>query len=157
MGKGEMPMKKQEELLRELTELTGATKEGKIAWTLEVQTTEGNEPSEKPVEQENGILWTVDECYVSFYCNYKGKEFCLITYEMIKTAEERQTTSNLVFCPPLGMRFFDLHTLMPYSVEASAVLLSQIHQLWELLTELRRQDPERVEMKVEERRLSIED
>ena len=150
-------MKKQEELLRELTELTAATKEGKVSWSLHVQTTEGNEPSEKPVEQENGSMWTVDECYVSFYCNNKGKEFCIITYEMIKTAGERQTTSNLVFCPPLGMRFFDLHTLMPYSVETSAVLLAQIHQLWQLLTELRRQNPERVEMKVEERQLSIDD
>lgn len=114
-------MKRQEELSRELTELITATKEGKIRWNLQVQTTEANDAAEKPVERENGVEWTIDECYVSYYCEYKGKEFCMITYEMIKTAGEKVTSGNMVFCPPLGVRFFDLRTLMPYSVETSAV------------------------------------
>ena len=60
----------------------------------------------------------------------------MITYEMIKTAkqagsgENRVTSSNMVFLPPLGLRFFDLHTLLPYSVEVSNVLLDAIHRLW---------------------------
>ena len=59
-------MKKQTELSHTLTELIRETKEGKIRWNVEVQTTEANDPAEKPVEQENGVDWTVDECYVSY-------------------------------------------------------------------------------------------
>ena len=62
------------------------TKEGRIRWSVEVMTTEANPAEEKPVEHEDGLDWTIDECYVSYYCKYKGKDFCLITYEMLKTA-----------------------------------------------------------------------
>ena len=68
-------MKKPEELSRLLTEMYKETKEGRIRWSLQVQTTEHNNPSEKPVEVEDGVSWTIDECYVSYVCNYKGKDF----------------------------------------------------------------------------------
>lgn len=150
-------MKRQEELSRELTELITATKEGKIRWNLQVQTTEANDAAEKPVERENGVEWTIDECYVSYYCEYKGKEFCMITYEMIKTAGEKVTSGNMVFCPPLGVRFFDLRTLMPYSVETSAVLLGQIHQLWVLLLDMYKVDKGSIYLDVRPGTLTIED
>ena len=79
-------MKKQEEIFREIQEMMGETKEGRIRWSVEVMTTEANPAEEKPVEHEDGLDWTIDECYVSYYCRYKGKDFCLITYEMLKTA-----------------------------------------------------------------------
>ena len=126
-------MKKPEELSRLLTEMYKETKEGRIRWSLQVQTTEHNNPSEKPIEVEDGISWTVDECYVSYVCNYKGQDFCMITYEMIKTAGDKVQTTNLVFLPPMGIRAFHLQTLLPYAVEASNVLANQIHNLWELL------------------------
>lgn len=150
-------MKKQEELSRELAELITETKEGRIRWNLQVQTTEANPMSEKPMENEDGIEWAIDECYVSYYCQYKGKEFCMITYEMIKTSEDKVVSSNMVFCPPLGVRFFDLHTLLPYSVETSAVLLDQIHQLWVMILDMYKTDKGSVYLDVHPGRLTIED
>ena len=107
---------KQQELSRKLGELITETKAGKVRWNVEVQTTEANEASEKPVEKENGIEWTVDECYVCYYCKYRNQDFCMITYELIKTAGDKVATTNMVFVPPLGIRFFDLRTLLPHSV-----------------------------------------
>lgn len=126
-------MKKTEELSRLLTELYKETKEGKIRWSLQVQTTEHNDPSEKPVEVEDGVSWTVDECYVSYVCKYKGQDFCMITYELIKTAGEKVQTNNLVFLPPMGIRAFHLQTLLPYAIQASNVLANQIQNLWDLI------------------------
>lgn len=64
---------KQEELCRKLTEMIAETKAQKLSWRLEVQTTEGNDASEKPIEEEHGTKWTIDECYASYSCNYRGK------------------------------------------------------------------------------------
>lgn len=150
-------MKKQEELSRELTELIAETKAGRIRWNLDVQTTEANDPAQKPVETEDGVSWMVDECYVSYYCKCKGKDFSMITYEMIKTAAERVTSTNMVFCPPLGIRFFDLHTLLPYSVETSPVLMEQIHQLWLLLMDMYKVDKSSIYLNVRSGELTIED
>ena len=148
---------KQQELSRKLGEFITETKEGKVRWTVEVQTTEANEASEKPVEMENGIEWTVDECYVSYYCKYHNQEFCMITYELIKTAGDRVTSTNMVFVPPLGIRFFDLRTLLPHSVETSPVLLDQIHQLWVLLLDMYKVDKSSLYLDVRPGKLTIED
>ena len=94
-------MKKPEELSHQLTEMYKETKEGKLHWNLQVQTTEHNDTSEKPVEVEDGISWTIDECYSSYVCNYKGQDFCMITYELIKTAGDKVQTTNLLFMPPM--------------------------------------------------------
>lgn len=126
-------MKKPEELSRLLTEMYRETKEGKIRWSLQVQTTEHNDPSSKPVEVEDGVSWTIDECYVSYVCKYKGQDFCMITYEMLKTAGDKTASTNLIFMPPMGIRAFHLQTLLPYAIPASNVLASQIRNLWELL------------------------
>lgn len=126
-------MKKPEELSHLLTEMYKETKEGNLRWSLQVQTTEHNNPAEKPVEVEDGVSWVIDECYVSYVCKYKGQDFCMVTYEMIKTAGDKVLTTNLVFLPPMGVRAFHLQTLLPYSIQASGVLANQIHNLWELL------------------------
>lgn len=148
---------KQEELNHKLTEFIQETKEGKLKWTLEVQTTEGNDASEKPVETEEDGEWTVDECYVSYHCKSRDTEFCMITHELIKTAGDKVKTSNMVFIPPMGMRFFDLRTLLPHSVETSAVLVSKIHQLWELLLEMYKTDRSSVALTVRAGTLTIEE
>lgn len=148
---------KQEALGRKLTELMEETKKGRVHWKVEVQTTEANDEADKPRETENGVEWVIDECYVSFYCKHKGAEFCMITYELIKTAGERATSSNMVFVPPLGIRYFDLHTLLPHSVETSAVLIEQIHRLWMLLLEMYKADEGSVDLKARAGMLTIED
>ena len=54
-------MKKPEELMKQLTEMTKETKAGKLHWNVICQTTEYNDPQSKPSVEEDGITWTVDE------------------------------------------------------------------------------------------------
>ena len=155
-------MKKQEEIFHEIQDMMGETKEGRIRWSVEVQTTEANPVEEKPVEHEDGLDWTIDECYVSYYCKYKGKDFCLITYEMLKTAnsstgEQKVKSSNMVFLPPLGMRFFDIHALLPYSIEVSNVLLDAIHRLWVMLLDMYKVDKGSIYLNVRPGTPTLED
>lgn len=148
---------KKEELLKVLTDMTKDTKAGKIAWEVICQTTEYNAPESKPVIEEEGTMWTVDECYVSYHCEYKGKEFLMITYEMIHTNANAVKTTNLIFLPPLGIRYFDINTLLPYVVEADNMLTYQIKTLWETLLAMYKANPASVKLDVSERVLTIED
>lgn len=150
-------MKREEELLKQLTEMVKDTKAGKIFWDINCQTTEYNDPESKPQVEEDGIKWSVDECYVSYHCEYKGKEFLMITYEMMHTAPGHTKTTNLVFLPPLGIRYFDIHALLPYSVETTQMLTYQIHELWKLILDMKKNKPESVSFDVSERVLTIED
>ena len=144
-----------EELSQNLKRMLKETQDGKLQWKVAVQTTEGNE--EKYTIEEDGISWSVDECYVSFVCQYQGKEFCLITYEMIRQSGDKTRTVNYLFLPPLGVRLFSLHTLLPHSVEADSVLVSQVHMLWELLMKMRQQNPQSVEFTLTEAEVHIEE
>lgn len=146
---------KPEELKQTLARMQKDTQEGKLKWRMEVQTTEGNE--EKYTVEEEGQTWVVDECYVSYVCEYRGKEFCMITYEMIKTSGAQVRTINYVFLPPLGVRLFSLHTLLEHSIKADAVLLSQIHVLWVLLMELVKKGNGQVECYISQADVNIED
>ena len=150
-------MKKPEELSHQLTEMYKETKEGKLHWSLQVQTTEHNEASEKPVEVEDGVSWTIDECYASYVCQYRGQDFCMITYELIKTAGGKVQTTNFLFLPPMGIRVFHLQTLLPYSIPISNVLANQIHNLWELLLQQYKADHTSVNLDVLRTTLTIED
>ena len=150
-------MKREDELLKQLTEMTKDTKAGKISWEVKCQTTEYNDLASKPQVEEDDILWTVDECYVSYHCEYKGNEFLMITYEMIHTAADMVKTTNMVFLPPLGIRYFDIHTLLPYAVETSNMLSYQVQTLWKLLLDMYKANPNSVNLDVSERVLTIED
>lgn len=150
-------MRKEDELLKQLMDMTKETKAGKLRWEVKCQTTEYNDAASKPQVTEDDILWTVDECYVSYYCEYKGKEFLMITYEMIHTAGDKVKTTNLVFLPPLGIRYFDIHTLLPYAVETSNMLSYQVQTLWTLLLDMYKKNPDSVVLDVSERVLTIED
>lgn len=152
-------MKKPEELFHELDQLMKETKAGKIHWHVEVQTTEHNDPLQKPIETEDGVSWTLDECYVSYYCEHQGKKFCMITYELIKhdAREDKTATSNLIFLPPENVRCFHLQTLLSYAVDNSAVLSDQVHKLWMMLLEMYRQDPGSVNLTATAGVLSIEE
>ena len=150
-------MKREDELVKQLTEMAKETKQGKIAWEVKCQTTEYNDPATKPQVEEDGCMWTVDECYVSYHCEYKGNEFLMITYEMIHTAGDSVKTTNLVFLPPLGIRYFDIHTLLPYAVENSNMLSYQVQSLWKLLVDMYKANPNSVNFDASERVLTIED
>lgn len=150
-------MKREDELLKQLMDMTKDTKAGKVKWDVKCQTTEYNDAATKPQVMEDDVLWTVDECYVSFYCEYKGKEFLMITYEMLHTAEDKVKSTNLIFLPPLGIRYFDIHTLLPYSVETNNMLSYQVKALWSMLLEMYKANPASVALDVSERVLTIED
>lgn len=150
-------MKKPQELSKQLGDMIKDTKMGKLKWEVQCQTTEYNDTDKKPKTEEDGIVWDVDECYVSYYCEYKGQEFLMITYEMIHSTKIKTKTTNLVFLPPLGIRYFDIHTLLPYAVEASQMLIYQIHTLWELLLAMYKANPSSVKLDVSSRELTIED
>ena len=150
-------MSKEKELLHKLPEMIKDTKAGKIYWNVECQTTEFNPAEQKPVvEGEDGEKWTVDECFVSYHCEYKGTEFLMITYEMIHSRENQQKTTNLVFLPPLGIRFFDIHTLLPYAIEADQMLTYHIHILWLTILELKKSNPDALHFDATERTLTID-
>ena len=99
---------------------------------------------------------------VMFLIIANTKDFCLITYEMLKTAnsstgEQKVKSSNMVFLPPLGMRFFDIHALLPYSIEVSNVLLDAIHRLWVMLLDMYKVDKGSIYLNVRPGTLTIED
>lgn len=144
-----------EELSKTLQNMRRETEDGRLKWRIDVQTTEGNE--EKYAVTEDGKTWTVDECYVSYLCNYRGSEFCMITYEMIKTCGAQVRTINYLFLPPLGVRLFSLHTLLPHSVETDSVLIAQVHALWEALIVLKKKGSGQVEFHIAEASVNVEE
>ena len=54
---------------------------------------------------------------------------------LLKKSGDKERSAIWSFCRRRESAFFDLHTLLPYSVEMSAVLADHIHQLWLLLME----------------------
>lgn len=149
-------MKKSAELLRKLPELVKETKENKLQWDIEFQTTEYNEPSEKPTEDIEGNPWMLDECFVSYHCVYNGEEFLLITYEQIATFEDKKKSYNLAFVPPLGNRFFDVDMLAPYAVELDQMLAYEIHMLWLTVLEKLKEHSQNISIDVTPRDSAVE-
>ena len=149
-------MKKEEELLRLIPDLVKETKKGCLNWKIVCQTTEYNEVNKKPIINEEGIEWIVDECYVSYECEYKGKTFVMISYEMIHSAGDKKNTTNLIFLPPLGIRYFDINVLLPYSVEADKMLVYEVNQLWLTILDMYKNKAENISLDVSPRELVIE-
>lgn len=149
-------MKKSAELLKKLPDLVKETKENKLQWKIEFQTTEYNDPSEKPAEQIDGKDWLLDECFVSYHCEYKGKDFLLITYEQIASFEDKKKSYNLAFVPPLGNRFFDVDLLAPYAVELDQMLAYEIHMLWLTILEKLKEHSKNITIDVSPRDSAVE-
>lgn len=149
-------MKKSAELLKKLPDLVKETKENKLQWKIEFQTTDYNDPSEKPTEQIDGKDWLLDECFVSYHCEYKGKEFLLITYEQIASFEAKKKSYNLAFVPPLGNRFFDVDLLAPYAVELDQMLAYEIHMLWLTILEKLKEHSKNITIDVSPRDSAVE-
>ena len=148
---------KTEELVKKLADMAKDTKYGRIKWNVICQTTEYNDPASKPQIEEDGVFWTVDECYLSFHCEYKGTEFLMITYEMIHSTADSIKTANMVFLPPLGIRYFDVNVLLPFAVENTNMLSYQVQSLWKQLLDMYKADPNSVNLDVSARVLTIED
>lgn len=146
-----------EELSKKLNEFIQETKAGKIHWNVQIQTTEANPIEEKPVVEEDGVSWTLDEFYVSYYCKYRNQEFLLTTYELIKKSGEKTKTSNMIFLPPLGNRYFHLASLTPYSIDASAVLVNQCCTLYQLILDRYKVDRTSVYLEVTPGKLTLEE
>lgn len=150
-------MKSEKALLRDLTEMSKLTAQGRLKWEIIVSTSEYKDADTKPTVEEDGVNWLVDECYVSYHCTFKGEEFLLITYEMIHSYGEKRKSTNMIFLPPLGVRYFDLHTLLPYSITATQMLTYNIHMLWKLILEQQKKNPDQISIDAFERELTIEE
>lgn len=148
---------RKEELLRDLKEMAKETKHGSMKWKVLCQTTEYNNTEQKPVVEEEGVKWQVDECYVLYQTTYKGKEFRMISYEMIHSTAQNKRTTNLIFLPPAGIRYFDVSVLLPYAVECDQMLAYEVHTLWLTLLEEHKKHPDLIELNAEPRELTIED
>ena len=149
-------MTKEQSLVHDLTEMIKDTKAGKANWKVICQTTEYNDISTKPTTVEDDVTWIVDECYVSYECEYKGKTFVMISYEMIHSAGDKKNTTNLIFLPPIGIRYFDINVLLPYSVEADKMLVYEVNQLWLTILDMYKNKAENISLDVSSRELVIE-
>ena len=131
-----------------LDDMIRETKKGHLNWLLEMQSTDELDASVKQILQEDGKDWTVDECFVSFSCRFRGKDQLFITYEHIKQCNGQMRSENLLFMPPMDVRFFDVGILSPYIVDGNAVIFDKFHQLWELLMQLRKSGDPHVSLKI---------
>lgn len=135
-------MRKEDELQHKMSDLLKETQAGRLSWDLQCQTTEYSDLRDREVI--DGVEWTVDECFVSWHCMYRGGEFLMITYEKIYSDGPKSHSTNLIFLPPLGIRVFDLDRLAPYAVAANQLLTYSVHMLWLALLAEHQKNPEHV-------------
>ena len=62
-------------LVKTLDEMLSETKKGKLNWLIELQSTDGLSDSLKHKISEDGQEWIVDECFISFCCKFRGKDY----------------------------------------------------------------------------------
>lgn len=141
--------------LNQLQELIKATEADFVEWDIKVSTSEYNDISEKPTQEIDGVNYIVDECFVSYYTNFQGKEFLMITYEQILSENGNQISNNLIFTPPMGNRFFDLTTLGPYAIECDQVLAFYIHNLWNMILDKKKLSSDKIKMTVDRRSVKL--
>lgn len=82
--------KKEEQLVRKVTDMIQKTREGKLHWDIQCQTTEYNDPAKKPVETEEGETWVIDECFVSYHCMDQEKNFYWFLMSRSTPAERKE-------------------------------------------------------------------
>ena len=135
-------------LAKTLEEMIQETKKGRLNWLIELQSTDGLASSFKHRIVEDDKEWIVDECFISFNCKFRGKDYLMITYEHIKQHKDQVRSHNLIFMPPLDVRYFDIGILSPYIIDADAVLLDRFHQLWLLVLDCYKKKDGHVSFKV---------
>ncbi len=131
-----------------LDDMMKDTKRGSLNWKMQIETTDDLDDDLKEKFEKDGAEWIVDECFVEYNCTWRGKDFCMISYEHVLSLGEQTRMTCLIFLPPLGIRYFDVAELAPYAVEADAYVSSKVHMLWEMLMELYRTNPARCRLTV---------
>ncbi len=148
---GMRKIKPSDKLLVQLQELNRETAKGNVEWEILYSTTEYNQLAEKKTRTIEGETYTVDECFVSYFTHYYPTDFLLITYEEILTGPTETKTTNLVFQPPLGIRYLDLDALASYAIDADQILIYQIHQLWTTILERKKNQAPEIHLEAETR------
>lgn len=138
-----------EALTAKLEDMLKDTKNKRLKWRLEIETSEYEPEDQKIVVKEGDKEWLMNECYICFSCTYRGEDFAMITYEDIETCGKETRSLNMVFLPPIAMRLFDVNALAPYSITANAVLIAKIHTLYETLLALYKENNNNVDMVVD--------
>ena len=133
-----------ENLVTRLEQMTQDTAKGHLKWDIEIRTSEYRPLAEKPVVEADGKQWMVDEIYVDYHCVYHKEEFAMITYENVETSGDEVRSTNMVYLPPLGVRCFNMDRLAPYAVQTSASCMQAVHQLWETILAVRKQNPQQI-------------
>ena len=75
---------------------------------------------------------------------------------LIPFGGEKKKSCNLIFLPPLGIRFFDVDVLAPYAVETDQMLVYEVHMLWLTVLEQYKKDPQSMELDVTGRELILQ-
>ena len=139
---------KADTLAHEVNDMIKQTKGGHMKWNVEVHTTDGNPVEEKVHVQEDGKEWIVDECFTSFSCEYQRQDFCMITYEIVKTSGDKVKSTNMVFLPPAFQRVFDLNMLVSHAVDMNQNLAIVLHNLWELIWQQHKEENPNIILKI---------
>ena len=139
-------MIKTKQLADQVDELVKETKKNGLAWKMQIETTDDLDAEMKEkLETEEGE-YVVDECFVSYECVFRKKEFRMISYERILTKGETVRSNALIFIPPEGLRYFDVAVLAPYAVDNDAILSDRVHNLFMTLMELHKAGSEQVKL-----------
>lgn len=136
------------QLANTLDEMMKETRRGNLDWRIQIETTDDLDIALKQQLEENGITWTVDECFVEYLCTWRGQDFCMISYENILTHDQQTRSTSLIFLPPMGLRFFDVAQLAPHAIHADAYIVSRVHMLFEQLMTLYKENPLRCQLSV---------
>ena len=127
------------QLSDQIEELIKETKKNGLAWKMQIETTDDLEPEVKEKLETDEGEYVVDECFVSYECVFRKKEFRMISYERILTKGETVRSNALIFLPPEGLRYFDIAVLAPYAVDNNAILSDRVHNLFVTLMDLHRE------------------
>ena len=99
------------QLANSLDDMMKDTKRGHLSWSMQIETTDDLDASLKEKLEKDGVEWLVDECFVEYACTWKGRDFCMISYEHILTHDDQTRTTCVIYHPPLGLRFIDVAEL----------------------------------------------
>ncbi len=139
-------MIKTKQLADQVEELVKETKKNGLSWKMQIETTDDLDPEMKEKLQTEEGEYVVDECFVSYECVFRKKEFRMISYERILTKGDIVRSSALIFMPPEGLRYFDVAVLAPFAVDNDAILSDRVHNLFVTLMDLHKADSPQVKV-----------
>ena len=69
-----------EALNAKLDDMLKDTKNKRLKWRLEIETSEYEPEDKKIIIKEGNKEWLMNECYTCFSCTFHGEDFVMITY-----------------------------------------------------------------------------